>query len=78
MFEVNDVVRFKDNNIPVEILGVITRVESKDYVQILAENGKTYSAAYVGYLKPTEYKMPISNLLDEFARIKRLEDHNAR
>jgi hypothetical protein len=34
MFEVNDVVRFKDNNIPVEILGVITRVDSKDYVQI--------------------------------------------
>ena len=74
MFEVNDVVRFKDTRTPVENLGVITRVDSKDYVQILAEDGRTYNAAYTGYLKPTKHKMPISNLFDEFARMKRLDD----
>ena len=74
MFEVDDVVKFKDTKSPVELFGVITRVDSKDYVQILAEDGRTFSAAYTGYLKPTKHKMQISHLYDEFARIKRLDD----
>lgn len=67
MFELNDVVKFKDTRTPTEILGVITRVDSKDYVQILAENGRTFNAAYTGYLKPTGKKIRISDILEELA-----------
>ena len=73
MFELNDVVRFKDTGTLVEMLGVITRVDSKDYVQILAENGRTFSAAYTGYLKKTGRKVRVSDVLEELALMSAAE-----
>ena len=63
MFAVNDIVTCKRNG--ERVTGVVTRVNSSEYVQILCEDGKTYSAVYTGYLKKIGKTVDIASLMAE-------------
>lgn len=49
MFKTGDVIRFTYEK--EKLKGVITKVNNRDYVQVLTSDGRTFSSVYTGYVK---------------------------